>query len=111
PYEGLARGDLKFILHGERLKGKWVLVRMKHNRDKRSKADNWLLIKERDEYAETEKKPIIERAMTSVRSGRTMEEIAAGDLEWVTGGRRKAGGAVRPRTKRAAKGGATLRPP
>jgi bifunctional non-homologous end joining protein LigD len=88
-YEGLAKGDLKFILHGARLKGKWVLVRMKHNRDKRSKADNWLLIKERDEYAATEKKPIIERAMTSVRSGRTMEEIAEGNLEWVKGARVK----------------------
>ena len=111
PYEGLARGDLKFILHGERLKGKWVLVRMKHSRDKRSKADNWLLIKERDEYAETEKKPVIERAMTSVRSGRTMKEIAAGDLEWVKGARRKEGAPVKPRAKRAAKGEAKLAPP
>ncbi|MEJ0012680.1 MAG: DNA ligase D [Bauldia sp.] len=87
--EGLAKGDFKFILHGERLKGKWVLVQIKHNRDKRSKADNWLLIKERDEYAEAEKKPIIERALTSVRSGRTMEEIASGNVEWVKGRRIK----------------------
>src|SRR5450631_3029303 len=68
PDEGLAKGDFKFILDGERLKGKWVLVRIKNNRDKRSKADNWLLIKERDEFAEAERKPIIERALTSVRS-------------------------------------------
>jgi bifunctional non-homologous end joining protein LigD len=89
PDEGLAKGDFKFILHGERLKGKWVLVRIKNNRDKRSKADNWLLIKERDEFAEAERKPIIERALTSVRSGRTMEEIAAGNVEWVKGFRFK----------------------
>ena len=31
PEEGLAKGDLKFILHGERLKGKWVLVRMRRS--------------------------------------------------------------------------------
>jgi bifunctional non-homologous end joining protein LigD len=96
---GLAKGDFKFILHGERLKGKWVLVQIKHNRDKRSKADNWLLIKERDEYAETEKKPIIERALTSVRSGRTMEEIASGNVEWVSG-RRIREQAEEPKAKR-----------
>ena len=96
PEEGLAKGDFKFILHGERLKGKWVLVRMKGSKtgkyakeNKRNKNDNWLLIKERDEYAETEKKPIIERALTSVRTGRTMEEIAAGNVEWVKGFRFK----------------------
>src|SRR6202167_4315036 len=32
PGEGLASGDLKFTLYGERLKGSWVLVRMKHDR-------------------------------------------------------------------------------
>ena len=54
PEEGLAKGDFKFILHGERLKGKWVLVRIKSSRGKRQSArrhENWLLIKERDEYA------------------------------------------------------------
>jgi bifunctional non-homologous end joining protein LigD len=116
-YEGLAKGDLKFTLHGERLKGKWVLVRMKHNRDKRSKADNWLLIKERDEYAGPEKKPIIERAMTSVRSGRTMEEIAEGNLEWVKGARLKADAPKKPAGRKTARGktggkvGAKLDPP
>ncbi len=96
PDEGLAKGDFKFILHGARLKGKWVLVRMKGSRtgkyakeNKRSKADNWLLIKEKDQYAGEEKKPIIERALTSVRTGRTMEEIAAGNTEWVKGYRFK----------------------
>src|SRR5664279_1400016 len=113
---GLAKGDLKFILHGERLKGKWVLVQIKHNRDKRSKADNWLLIKERDEYAETEKKPIIERALTSVRSGRTMEELASGNVEWVKGFRFKeeaadpAANKRKPR-ERASPKGARLDPP
>ncbi len=104
--EGLAKGDLKFILHGERLKGKWVLVRMHPSRrgkyakeNRRSKADNWLLIKERDEYAGAEKKPISERALTSVRSGRTMEEIAAGNIEWVEGRRFKDDGPARGRAR------------
>ena len=104
---GLAKGDFKFILHGQRLKGRWVLVRMKGSRTgKYAKADakheNWLLIKERDEYAEEEKKPIIERALTSVRSGRTMEEIASGNVEWVSGRRFKEAGNDDPPEKRRA---------
>ncbi|WP_421723380.1 DNA ligase D [Bauldia sp.] len=86
PEAGLAKGDLKFILHGERLRGKWVLVRMKPKRGERSKNENWLLIKEQDAYATEESKPIIERALTSVRSGRTMAEIAAGHVEWKDSG-------------------------
>src|ERR1700761_4115830 len=48
--EGLKKGDLKFILDGEKLQGSWVLVRMKFDRD-HGKRTNWLLIKHRDEYA------------------------------------------------------------
>src|SRR6476620_4954847 len=46
--DGYARGDLKFLLHGDRLRGGWVLVRMK-----RPGRPQWLLIKHRDEYATT----------------------------------------------------------
>src|SRR5262249_22932604 len=88
PHAGMAKGDLKFVLNGERLKGKWVLVRMKPRKGERSKAENWLLIKERDEYASAETKPVTERALTSVRSGQTMEEIASGHAEWSSSGAR-----------------------
>jgi bifunctional non-homologous end joining protein LigD len=47
PEEGLRRGDLKFELHGKKLLGKWVLVRIKNARGKQ---EAWLLIKEKDEY-------------------------------------------------------------
>jgi bifunctional non-homologous end joining protein LigD len=107
PEAGLAKGELKLVLHGERLKGKWVLVRLKPRKGERSKAENWLLIKERDEYATEESKPIIERAQTSVRTGRTMDEIAAGHVEWSKfGARFKRGDAAdepgkeRPRTSK-----------
>ncbi|MCP4380111.1 MAG: DNA ligase D [Hyphomicrobiales bacterium] len=83
---GFAKGDFKFILHGQRLRGKWVLVRMKPKRGERSKRENWLLIKEKDAYATEESKPIIERVLTSVRSGRTMAEIAEGHVEWKDAG-------------------------
>ena len=96
PEEGLARGDLKFLLHGERLHGKWVLVRMRRKPRERSKRENWLLIKERDGYATEETRPIAERVVTSVRTGRTMDEIAAGDVEWLKSGRSVRKDAARP---------------
>ena len=69
---GYRRGDLKFVLHGKRLNGSWVLVRM--NRPGRPQ---WLLIKHRDEYADPACN-ITEEVTTSVVSRRTMESIAAG---------------------------------
>ncbi|MFB3814055.1 MAG: non-homologous end-joining DNA ligase [Terriglobales bacterium] len=47
--EMLARGDLKFVLKGEKLKGSFVLARMRSRRPG-SKGNEWLLIKHRDEY-------------------------------------------------------------
>src|SRR4051812_25957317 len=88
PDADMAKGELKMVLHGERLKGKFVLVRLKRRKGEHGKHENWLLIKERDEYAGPEKKPVIERAVTSVRTGRTMEEIAGGNVEWTRSGRR-----------------------
>jgi bifunctional non-homologous end joining protein LigD len=77
PHEGLKKGDLKIVLAGERLKGSFVLVRMK--RREREKHDNWLLIKHHDGWAlEGQGDALVENELTSVASGRTMEEIAAG---------------------------------
>jgi bifunctional non-homologous end joining protein LigD len=77
PEKGFAKGDLKFTLHGDRLQGSWVLVRMRRDRDG-GKRTNWLLIKHRDEYArEGEANDILENDR-SVASGRSMDEIAAG---------------------------------
>jgi bifunctional non-homologous end joining protein LigD len=44
----MAKGDFKFTLHGEKLRGLWVLVRLKPRPGE--KRDNWLLIKEKDEF-------------------------------------------------------------
>src|SRR3954470_20911355 len=70
---GYAKGDLKILLHGERMHGSWVLVRTRRGSDEKPQ---WLLIKHRDEFA----KPgsdIVADVMTSVTTGRTMEEIAS----------------------------------
>ncbi|MDL2356910.1 MAG: DNA ligase D [Pseudomonadota bacterium] len=48
PHRGYADGNLKFELHGHKMHGKWVLVRMK---GKGEKQEPWLLIKEKDEFA------------------------------------------------------------
>lgn len=73
PQEGLRNGSLKFILHGQRLRGKWALVRMQPRGG--DEKENWLLIKEKDEFAQ----PVdgIAHYQTSVRTGRTMEAIEA----------------------------------
>ena len=60
-------GSFKFELKGSRLKGIWTLVHFKEN--------NWLLIKEKDEFKEFKN---INKFNTSIRTGRTMEEIASG---------------------------------
>ncbi len=48
--KGLEKGDVKFTLHGHKLGGSWALVRMKPRPG--DHAENWLLIKHRDEFAD-----------------------------------------------------------
>ena len=77
PERGFKKGDLKFTLHGDKLHGSWVLVRMRRDRYG-GKRTNWLLIKHRDEFAkEGEANDILDEDR-SVASGRSMEQIAAG---------------------------------
>ncbi len=65
----LKKGHLHFRLEGKRLKGEWSLVKMKEN--------NWLLIKKDDEFAvDDEDDEILKSEITSIVSGRIMEEIA-----------------------------------
>jgi bifunctional non-homologous end joining protein LigD len=75
PVKGFAKGDLKFALMGEKLKGEWVLVRMKGDRFGGTRT-NWLLIKHRDEFSR-DGEGVLEDKL-SVASGRTLEQIAAG---------------------------------
>ncbi|MBW8870165.1 MAG: non-homologous end-joining DNA ligase, partial [Acidobacteriales bacterium] len=73
--KGLAAGHLKFNLNGQKLHGRWALVRM-HTMDARPGKPNWLLIKDRDEYARTEdQQPITERLPDSAVTKRTIEQI------------------------------------
>lgn len=77
-HDGLAKGDLKVVFDGERLKGSYVLVRMKGDKYG-GKRNNWLLIKHHDGWSrDGEGDLLIEGETTSVASGRSMEAIAAG---------------------------------
>lgn len=77
--EGLAKGSLKFTLYGEKLKGRWTLVRMGGRAANESKP-NWLLIKEHDGNERTaDAATITEEAPDSVVTGRSLEQIAAAE--------------------------------
>jgi bifunctional non-homologous end joining protein LigD len=69
--KGLDDGMLKFSLNGKRLKGKWVLTKLK---SREGEKNNWLLIKENDEYAKVIDG--ISQFKTSIKTNRTMDEIS-----------------------------------
>ncbi len=80
PQDDLEKGHLKFVMDGERMKGKWALVRMRDDQARagRKLRHNWLLIKEIDDEAKRGKAgDALAQAVTSVASGRTLDEIAA----------------------------------
>lgn len=76
--EQLARGELKFTLHGQRLQGGFVLVRTDLKSAGKAEGQQWLLIKRKDQYAVRSWK--IDRYDRSVLTGRSLEEISAGAL-------------------------------
>jgi bifunctional non-homologous end joining protein LigD len=95
PQAALKSGRLKFLLAGERLKGEWVLVRIKRDRES-GKRTNWLLIKHRDDHAKADGDRLL-ATDRSVASGRRMAQIAAGK-----GARPRPFMTATPRTRRTA---------
>jgi bifunctional non-homologous end joining protein LigD len=89
--QALRQGKLAFALDGVRLHGLWALVRLRSRPGDRGR-NNWLLIKEKDEYVRTGKL-ITARETTSVKTGRSMDEIATGNSRvWHSSARRRASG-------------------
>ena len=75
PHRGMQKGHLDFELHGEKLKGRWHLVRMRKRPGERQ--EPWLLIKSDDKYARKKSdRDILEQKDRSVATGRTMSQIA-----------------------------------
>ena len=97
PHKGYAKGHLDFTLKGEKLAGRWHLVRM-HGRP-REKRENWLLIKSEDEEARPlEEGDILQEKPESVATGRTIEEIAGEEPGWSS-----KTGRLKPKKAKAAK--------
>ncbi len=110
--EGLRKGNLKLVLHGEKLHGHWALIRMAGKFANQSKP-SWLLIKEHDEdERDAGDTAITEEAPESVLTGRDMDAIAAAqDAVWnptavsnknrSSSPRKKPGGPVKPMSIKA----------
>ena len=76
PREGLKRGRLDFVLHGEKLQGRWMLVR---TGAKTAPKSQWLLMKRSDENVKHGPEAnIVERLPQSVLTGRTIEDVKKG---------------------------------
>jgi bifunctional non-homologous end joining protein LigD len=74
PKKGYAKGHLEFELHGEKLTGRWHLIRMRGK--PREKRENWLLIKGEDASARDPSAPdILEERPESVKTGRSIDEV------------------------------------
>ncbi len=69
PAEEIAKGKIKFILHGKKMRGEFTLVRIKGRTSE--SGDPWLLIKDKDEYVDP--KYDIEKDDKSVKTGRTLK--------------------------------------
>jgi bifunctional non-homologous end joining protein LigD len=89
PSKTIEEGHLHFALDGERMKGEWVMFRLKGKPGE--KAEPWMLKKVTDDFAKPDEgEALVEECVTSVTTGRTMAEIAAGADVWRTnrGGRK-----------------------
>jgi bifunctional non-homologous end joining protein LigD len=77
PQKGYEKGHLAFDLDGEKLHGRWHLIRTKGHPGE--KKEQWLLFKSDDEFArQGPEGDILDEAPDSIASGRTMDEIAEG---------------------------------
>jgi bifunctional non-homologous end joining protein LigD len=105
PHDGLKKGELKIVLFGERLKGGFVLVRLKPRPNEKAGRENWLLIKERDDWAE-EGMVATDQWTKSVKSKRSLDQIEKTGEAYKRGKTYKPDGVAstaKPVSKRAAK--------
>jgi bifunctional non-homologous end joining protein LigD len=81
PKKTIDEGHLHFTLDGERMKGEWVMFRLKPKPGE--KAEPWMLKKVTDDFAEPgDGDALVDNCVTSVTTGRTMAEIAVGKDVW-----------------------------
>jgi bifunctional non-homologous end joining protein LigD len=87
PRKTLEKGHLHFTLEGERMKGEWIMIRLKPRGRERN--ENWILRKIEDEYSGSSG-GLVDKYLTSIKTGRSMQEIAEGKRakelkDWVEG--------------------------
>jgi bifunctional non-homologous end joining protein LigD len=97
PSNTIEEGHLHFTLEGDRMKGEWVMFRLKPRPGE--KAEPWMLKKVTDDFADpADGDALVDNCVTSVTTGRTMAEIAVGKDVW----RSNRGGQKGGRAKKAA---------
>jgi bifunctional non-homologous end joining protein LigD len=107
PSKTIEEGHLHFTLEGERMKGEWVLFRL--NPKKGERGEPWMLKKVTDQFADPENgDELVDDCMTSVTTGRTMAEIAAGEDVWRSNKSGQKGGRSK---KKAGKAPPPFQPP
>ncbi|WP_232496256.1 DNA ligase D [Novosphingobium kaempferiae] len=109
PVKTFAEGHLHFVLHGHRMKGEWLMIRLKPRG--KEKGENWLLRKIADEYSGGSD-DLVATHLTSITSGRTMAQIATGAAAKAAGGiSSKAKSPVAAPRKKTGHGSRALGPP
>jgi bifunctional non-homologous end joining protein LigD len=73
PGDEIAKGKIKFILRGKKLRGEFTLVKIKARESE--SGDPWLLVKDRDEHADARYDPA--EHPESVKSGKTLADVAS----------------------------------
>jgi bifunctional non-homologous end joining protein LigD len=107
PSKTIEEGHLHFTLEGERMKGEWVLFRL--NPRKGERGEPWMLKKVTDEFSDAENgNLLVDEGTTSVTTGRTMAEIAAGEDVWRSNRGGQKGGRAK---KKASKAPPPFQPP
>jgi bifunctional non-homologous end joining protein LigD len=110
PAKSYAKGDLKFELDGEKLKGRWHLIRMKPRPGE--KKEQWLLFKSEDLFADAASEgDVLEAEPDSVATHRSMTEIAEDKAAvWSSHGGLIQGD-LAPASKEAPRSGRSKEPP
>jgi bifunctional non-homologous end joining protein LigD len=107
PRKTIEEGHLHFTLEGERMKGEWVLFRL--NARPGERGEPWMLKKVADAYADPDDgNELVDDCVTSVSTGRTMAEIAAGEDVWRSNRGGQKGGRAK---KKASKAPPPFQPP
>lgn len=93
PATEIGNGKIKFVLHGKKLNGEFTLVKIKGREGERG--DPWLLVKDRDEYADPKYDPADHPQ--SVKSGKTLADIAGDPRSKIWNSRQKSRHSAAPK--------------